>query len=52
MYEEYKELKKLEKERIKANEELGNRMKQPLQGNLAQGFLFRDQDLSEILRLR
>jgi hypothetical protein len=27
-------------------------MKQPLQGNLALGFLFKDQDLNEIIRLK
>lgn len=52
LYEEYKGLKALEKEKSKAKAILNDRMKQPLQGNLALGFLFKDQDLNEIIRLK
>jgi hypothetical protein len=42
----------MEKEKSKAKAILNDRMKQPLQGNLALGFLFKDQDLNEIIRLK
>ena len=41
-----KERKKNAEERKKANEVLQEKMKQPLNGNLALNFLFKDQDLS------
>jgi len=41
-----KERKKNVEERKKANEVLQEKMKQPLNGNLALNFLFKDQDLS------
>lgn len=52
MYDLYKSLKAMEKEKSKAKAILNDRMKQPLQGSLALGFLFKDQDLNEIIKLK
>ena len=47
-----KERKKNAEERKKANEVLQEKMKQPLNGNLALNFLFKDQDLSQIIKMK
>jgi ribonuclease D len=39
-------------ERKQANLMLQERMKQPLNGNLALNFLFKDQDITEIVKLK
>lgn len=47
-----KERKLKEDERKKSSAILEERMKQPLQGNLALHFLFRDQDIGEIIKMK
>jgi hypothetical protein len=50
-YEEFKEKQKKEEEERKAKE-LASKKNKPLQGNLALNFLFKDQDLSEIIKIK
>lgn len=56
MYQDYIEAdrkrKEKDEERKQSSQILEERMRQPLQGNLALNFLFKDQDLSEIIRMR
>ena len=50
--EEEKKRKLSEEERKKSQAKLEERMKQPLQGNLALNFLFKDQDIGEIIKMK
>ena len=50
IYDAEKARKQKEQERKKSSAMLEERIKQPLQGNLALSFLFKDQDLSDIIK--